>query len=208
MREELPAPLVIEGLKNIVRGHEEVLRHHFAGGLVGRVGAVLQHYQNIAANHLNGVERFKEDVVRYLRAFVLLLEMVGGAATHHEKGVLLRHLVGQVETAIGQIQKAKVEMAYSHWSPPDLWRSDYPVREYLRRIHELERQAGERKEERDQLLGRLAKLEAERSPPRPAEEAPASLREALDRDAPEQVAHNGPPVADMASASGPEDDDF
>jgi len=84
-------------------------------------------------------KRLVDDMLIYLRALVIITEMVGNAGTHAEKAARLRGLVEALESSIERVQKEQFSIVERWWhSTPDLFRSDYPVREYRQRIYQLE----------------------------------------------------------------------
>lgn len=125
-------------LDALVRKHEETQRTFRSGDLAVRAEAVLTHYQDLAVAHMAGVDAFRQDVLTYFRALVLLVESVANAFTHAEKAARLRGLVELLETAIDRVRKERLDFAFTRFGGPDLWRSDFPVREFVRRIRELE----------------------------------------------------------------------
>lgn len=132
----------------LVAEHERAVNNHFCGPLASRLACVLRHYRDLATNHLAGAAAFRDDVLAYLRALVLVTESAANGATHREKDARLRGLVEMLESAIEKLRKEKFDFAYARWTMPDLWRSDYPVREYVRRIHDLEDELKRLREEK------------------------------------------------------------
>jgi len=84
-------------------------------------------------------KRMVGDTLNYFRALVIVTEMVANAGTHAEKAARLRGLVETLESGISRLQDEQFKIIDHYWSvSPDLFKSDYPVREYKRRVYELE----------------------------------------------------------------------
>lgn len=84
-------------------------------------------------------KRMVGDTLNYFRALVIVTEMVANAGTHAEKAARLRGLVETLESGISRLQDEQFKIIDHYWSvSPDLFKSDYPVREYKRRMYELE----------------------------------------------------------------------
>jgi len=86
------------------------------------------------------LHRFQGDVGNYLRAIALVAASIGDAQTHKEKNARIRGLVAQIESAIKAVNSGYEYLIDNNWTDrPDLFRSDYPVRQYLERANELQR---------------------------------------------------------------------
>jgi hypothetical protein len=70
--------------------------------------------------------------------------MTGSASTHGEKAARLRGLSEMIEGGIAKLREIHFEdMSLHRWFWPDVFRSDFPVRVYKQRIHELEDRIGQ-----------------------------------------------------------------
>lgn len=107
------------------------------------VHLVVQHYNRIAANSVSGQKNFQNDMVTHLKAISLVVDMIGNASTHAEKGARLRGLSELIETTIRKLQEKRVEFGYSWYGWDDVFASDYPVRHYIDQIRQLEREKQE-----------------------------------------------------------------
>lgn len=116
--------------------------HHYYGGdgLAKRLHRLISHYNMTAANALATTKSFRDDMLTWLRAMSLVGEMAGNAGTHAEKNARLRGMVELIESAIQKIQNQRMEFNYRWWNHEDIFKSDYPVRQFVDRIHELERE--------------------------------------------------------------------
>jgi hypothetical protein len=149
------------GIEALVREHEGSQRYHRGGDLVARARGVLAHYQDLAASHLAGCDNFRHDLLGYFRALVLVAESVGNTASHHWKDIRVAGLIEMLESAIKRLRDWRLDESFTSFAQPDLWRSDYPVRELVRRNRELQDRVKQLEEER------LPRVVAE--PPPPAE---------------------------------------
>lgn len=91
-----------------------------------------------------------EDVVSYLRAIALCLETVGNAPTHRAKSERVKGLLEQIASAVKNIRdwhRCNIDSRYGTF--PDLFETDFPVRDYLKQIHELKAEVKRLKGEED-----------------------------------------------------------
>jgi len=156
-----PAEAHLRKVEALLTEHEQLQRMGcYSGDPVVRTRAVLDFYQRLAVDHAAGANAFRQDVLTYLRAMVLLAEAAGNGGTNRIKEERCRALVEMLESAIKKIAAERIDFHLSRLPSPDLWRSDYPVREYVRRIHALEDEAN-----------RWRRLYGEKAPP-PADDQP------------------------------------
>lgn len=107
------------------------------------VHLIIRNYNRIAANSVSGQKNFQNDMVTHLKAISLVVDMIGNASTHAEKGARLRGLSELIETTIRKLQEKRVEFGYSWYGWDDVFASDYPVRHYIDQIRQLEREKQE-----------------------------------------------------------------
>jgi hypothetical protein len=69
--------------------------------------------------------------------------MTGNAGTHAEKNARLRGAIELLESAVEKLRHQHLEDLFSIYHWPDVFRSDYPTRSLMERIHDLERQLKE-----------------------------------------------------------------
>ena len=90
-------------------------------------------------NQVLKLKRFQDDILTYLRAVALVADTVGNAGTHKEKDARLRGLISQIESAIQRIRDGYEYLLTScHGGTPDLFRSDFPIQQYIKKCRELE----------------------------------------------------------------------
>lgn len=114
----------------------------YAGKFTDRVSYVIAHYRNLAEQVLENSKDFRNDTANWLRAMRIVADSVGSASTHAEKSARLRGMVEILDWATAKLDSMEFTLQWAHdW--PDLWRSDYPTRQYVDRIHQLEAQVKE-----------------------------------------------------------------
>lgn len=126
-------------LESYIREHQKLMRTYYSyDDLPSGVNNVIEHYRALAANALQNTKNFRDDVIVWLRAMSLVLEMTGNAATHREKGARLRGCIEMIESAMQKLRAAEIgfQSTYYHWD--DIFRSDFPVRSYIEKIHKLQ----------------------------------------------------------------------
>lgn len=125
----------------VLERHEQQIGRRYAGAaLHERVDLLCTAYHVAAVSSLAQAMSFRNDLLTYFRAMSLVVEMAGNAATHTEKNARLRGMSEILESAVERLRQQDFEVDRYHWSWPDVFRSDYPTRHFLSRIHELERE--------------------------------------------------------------------
>jgi len=131
-------------MEALVREHQAKQNFHQGfGSTAERAKSVFMHYEDKATKALSDVKQFRDDMLTYFRALVLILTMTGEAGTHAEKAARLRGAIELLEQAIEQLRNKDLEMLFSMWRWSDLFRSDWPTRRLMERIHEQERELSE-----------------------------------------------------------------
>lgn len=129
---------LLQKIEAVVKSYEQENHSSLSDSLDRRVDRVIRHYQNIATSQLTGSKKFRDEMLTYLRALAMILETVGNAGTHAEKAARLRGVVELLESTIQKLWEVEFDFQWAHWREPDVFRSDYPVVTYIRRIRELE----------------------------------------------------------------------
>jgi len=131
----------LEAIKKMLADEQTHDRYHYSHDLVSStLHSVLQHKRELVAGNLSRTREFQQDVLTFMRAFSLMLESVGGAATHGEKAARLRGLIEMVESAARKLRDWQFR-EISLWGggiSEDVFRSDYPVRHYIDKTREAE----------------------------------------------------------------------
>ena len=135
----------VEELNRIMEAFEkdEHVIHAYHQTFLQRFQSMLRFYQDRAVNQMRGSKELRDDVLVYLRAISMIVSQAADAGTHGEKNARLRGVIAMCETAIQQLRKEEFSFNSNFYWHEDIFRSDYPVRHYLDRIHELERQVEE-----------------------------------------------------------------
>lgn len=133
----------VREIERVVKEFEGKETNHWRMGdepLSKRVLALVSFYQRTAAQSLSDSRAFLDDVLTWLRSFGMVVEMAGNAGTHAEKNARLRGLSELLESAAHKLQNSRVEFGYRWYEHVDVFKTDYPVRHFVERIHELEHQ--------------------------------------------------------------------
>ncbi len=139
----------LSGIEAIIKDEEAFQRCGRGwGSLADQVREAFQWHHRKTEQVIGGAKAFNQDLIVYFRAIALVAGMVGNAGTHREKNARLRGLIEQIESAVQKLRDNDMRFDRDYyWAAPDVWRSDYPVREYIQRNQELERQIAELKGE-------------------------------------------------------------
>jgi len=130
----------VREIERMVCGFEEKVQW-FRGSdpLSKRIDAVINHYIRQAANAVSAEKNSRDNILTYLRAMVISAEAAYSGGTHYEKAARLRGVIEVIEGAITKLQSYRVDFYNGYWRDhEDIFRSDYPVKEYIHKIHQLE----------------------------------------------------------------------
>ncbi|HET7210036.1 MAG TPA: hypothetical protein VFI95_25915 [Terriglobales bacterium] len=160
--EMLPAMAMeqLAKLEEVVHRHEQRIRIYAGGYLSDKVVTLINHYDSLATNALVGSKAFRDDVVIWLRAMSLIIDMAANAATHKEKNARLRGCIELCEASMQKLRQMEFDFQRTFYFLEDVFRSDYPVRHFVDRIHELERELEEAKKATASGNGAVATQEA------------------------------------------------
>lgn len=129
----------VAAIEELIREHSDKLRWHQGfGSPAEKVKALLRHYEDKATDALSNTKQFRDDMLTYFRALIIVLDMTGNASTHAEKGARLRGAIELLEHMVGQLRRKDLEIMFSHFQWRDAFASDWPTRRLTDRIHELE----------------------------------------------------------------------
>lgn len=133
-------------LDDVIKEHAERLRCYHCGTPEEKVAHIISDYHDTAVRAMSDVKEFRDDLQVYLRAIALVLDMTANASTHREKNARLRGACELLESAIGKLRESTFEFTLGrHGLSADIFRSDYPTRHLVDRIHELEDELKEAK---------------------------------------------------------------
>lgn len=128
-------------ISELIKSHRDKLGIHFSGDEAEQIGSLFNRYHEIATEALREQKQFNDDLATYLRALVLVLDMTANASTHGEKNARLRGAIELLESAIGKVRDHQFGIAFcSRRFSSDVFRSDYPTRQFVDRIHQLEQE--------------------------------------------------------------------
>lgn len=127
-------------IQAIIDEHQKWLKHYYAGSKAEKIRLIIRQYHDVAAGQLAHTKDFRDQMVLQLQAMKIVADMVGNGGTHAEKDARLRGLIEVIGGAIQTLMRTRFDIADTHpfWGEEDLFRSDYPTRNLMRRIHELE----------------------------------------------------------------------
>jgi hypothetical protein len=126
-------------IEELIREHSDKLRYHQGfGSHADRVRALLRWYEEKATSALSNTKQFRDDMLTYFRALIIVLDMTGNASTHAEKGARLRGAIELLEHMVARLRRKDLEIMFSHFQWRDAFASDWPTRRLTDRIHELE----------------------------------------------------------------------
>jgi hypothetical protein len=128
-------------IQKLIGEHQNKQNYHQGFGTPAqRVKAILREYEDKTVKAYSDVKHVRDDMLTFFRALALVLNMTGEAATHAEKNARLRGAIELLETAIEKLRYQNLESLFDIYRWPDLFRSEWPTRRLMERIHDLERQ--------------------------------------------------------------------
>lgn len=134
-----------------LKEHERRLGCHYSSEPADRLRSILRDYEERAARATQLLADMRSDTLTYLRAISLMIDSAGNAGTHREKDATLRAVIRLMESAIAKLRDSLKRFG-SNWHNPDIFASDYPVMDYIKRIRELEAENKQLKGEADTPL--------------------------------------------------------
>jgi hypothetical protein len=131
----------LEEIRALIREHQGKQNYSQGFGTPAQlVKSVLREYEDKTTKAYSDVKHFRDDMLTYFRAMSLILTMTGEAATHAEKNARLRGAIELIETTVEKLRHQNLESLFDIYRWPDLFRSDWPTRRLMERIHHLEQQ--------------------------------------------------------------------
>lgn len=129
---------MFEEIERYIQNHEAYNQISSYGGRTERIGHLLNDYRQAEVEVTHKLASFKQDVMVWMRAFALVIDSAANASTHSEKNARLRGVVEMVESAVDKLRTDFHHFSISWGRNPDIFRSEYPVKQYVQRIRELE----------------------------------------------------------------------
>lgn len=110
------------------------------GTISDRYIQLIQQFKRFATRHLITVKQFRDETVIWMKAMELTADMTSNASSHSEKNARLRGMIELIQDYIQRAMRADFDFGHSYYWWPDngLFRSDYPTRKLMERIHQLE----------------------------------------------------------------------
>lgn len=139
-----PATQLAE-VEALIKSHQKKCTFTHYGSAAERVKYVLREYEDKAVSALRDTKQFRDDMLTYFRALVIVLETTGNASTHAEKAARLRGAIEILEQVVDRLRRKDLETVFSHFHWRDAFASDWPTRRLMERIHDLEREINELK---------------------------------------------------------------
>jgi chromosome segregation ATPase len=136
VKELEPLLNVVDEQSKKIRYYDNSLQSYY--NLYRKICKIIEHYECQRLGLLAKLKNFKDDVIVYLRALAMVANSVSNADTHAEKNARLRGMLSQLESAIKAVKEEQNDFLNEYWGTPDLFRSDYPIREYVQKIRNLE----------------------------------------------------------------------
>ncbi len=135
------AIIQLEEIRELIREHQQKQNYSQGFGTPAQiVKSILREYEDKTTKAYSDVKHFRDDVLTYFRAMALILTMTGEAATHAEKNARLRGAIELIESTVEKLRHQNLESLFDIYRWPDLFRSDWPTRRLMEKIHDLERQ--------------------------------------------------------------------
>lgn len=129
----------ITEIEALIREHADKLRYHQSfGSPADRVKSLLSIYEDKTADAYRHAKQFRDDMLVYFRALIIILDMTGSAHTHAEKNARLRGAVELLERMVEELRRHDYRVMFSHFSWRDSFASDLSTRSMAQRIRELE----------------------------------------------------------------------
>lgn len=131
-------------IQKLINEHQDRQNYHQGFGTPAeKIKTILRQYEDKTTKAYSDVKHVRDDMLTFFRALALVLNMTGEAATHGEKNARLRGAIELLESAIEKLRHQNLESLFDIYRWPDLFRSDWPTRRLMDRIHDLERQIKE-----------------------------------------------------------------
>lgn len=142
-----------QALQIIIKEHCERIRIYRGGGIAGQVNGIINDYRNSAERALQDAKDFRDEVLTYFAGLRIVADSITSASTHSEKNARMRGLIEVLESSSEKLRKLHFELTLGPpW--PDVFHSDYPTRQFVERIRELEGKVKVYESERDEIARR------------------------------------------------------
>jgi hypothetical protein len=126
-------------LQNVMDEQEKKIRSAYHHSPADRLRHIFNQLEWRATKSQTAFKTLRDDMLVWARAIGLAANMAANGGTHREIDARMRGLIEMIESAVNAIRNAEEPSRFGY-NVPDVFRSDYPVKEHVRRIHELERE--------------------------------------------------------------------
>lgn len=103
-----------------------------------RLENIIERYERIGVANVDASKHFRDEMLTFVKAWAMIVDMAANASTHTEKNARLRGMLELLESAARKLYDLKFGVDTSWFRHEDVFASDYPTLHYVRRIHELE----------------------------------------------------------------------
>lgn len=109
------------------------------GDIIQQINELLAKSERDGRDAIRVTKALVERMIAFLRGMEIVVMSVGDAGTHREKDARLRGLSDVIQRAINACTEFHFDFGVTNYRyVPDLFKSDFPVREHMQRIHDLE----------------------------------------------------------------------
>lgn len=127
-------------IKELCLKHSDLQRFGSSGELWEQVERQINNYKHTAEKAQVYTKSFIEDMRVMFRSVQMIHEFVGSGGTHAQKEALMGSLSAFLESAIRKLESIEVQYMFTDYRWENIFKSEYPVRDFVRRMHELEKE--------------------------------------------------------------------
>jgi len=127
-------------VSNVIQKIASERRWHLGSNyLPDQITALVDHAGREGDSAVREMKSLLDNLISHLRGMEIVVDMVGNASTHSEKNARLRGLAEVIQTAIKRATEFSYDFSWKHWNTyNDLFKSDFPMRDVTRLLHEKE----------------------------------------------------------------------
>ncbi len=119
-----------EEIKAVLKNHEDILHWHYSGSDAERLNSIICNYRNKSEKYLKNSESLITDMLTYLRALTMIIQMIQMGATHGEKNARVRGLIEYIEGTQKKLRELNIESMFSSHNFTDIFSAEYPYTEF------------------------------------------------------------------------------
>lgn len=129
---------------NFLRTEMEHQRVFQGSTVLEKIRGVIGEYNHRAVEAVSNAKSLRDQIMTDFRAIALILVTVSNADTHREKNSRLRGVTELLNGAAERLRRDNSDFLFSFYRD-DVMQTDFPVREFKRRMDALERENAELK---------------------------------------------------------------